>query len=284
MNAGPQDRTSQDRRRDGQREGPRTGRLPGGVTLREMTAADIPAVHELERRLFPVDAWPLQMFVDELAQAETRRYVVAERPGIVGYAGLMCIQPIADVQTIAVMPEQEGKGIGSALLTELIRESRLRRAEDVLLEVRADNPRAQQLYRRYGFEQIHVRPRYYRDGVDALIMRLRLDAPRTTSAHAQGSRPPMNSTQHEGPLVLGIESSCDETGVGHCPRDAAADQHGVLLHGGTRPVWRCDPRDRLPRPPGRLRPHPREALAEAGVTLEDIDAIAVTSGPGSPEP
>ena len=150
-------------------------RLPGGVALREMTPADIPAVHELERRLFPVDAWPLQMFVAELAQAETRRYVVAELAGqIVGYAGLMCIRPIADVQTIAVVPEQEGKGIGSALLTELIRESLLRRAEDVLLEVRADNPRAQQLYRRYGFEQIHVRPRYYRDGVDALIMRLRL--------------------------------------------------------------------------------------------------------------
>ena len=149
--------------------------LPGDVTLRDMTAADVPAVHELERALFPVDAWPLHMFVAELAQAETRRYLVAEAAGrIVGYAGLMCIEPIADVQTIAVVPEQEGKGIGSALLTELIRESRQRGAEDVLLEVRADNPRAQQLYLRYGFEQIHVRPRYYRDGVDALIMRLRL--------------------------------------------------------------------------------------------------------------
>jgi ribosomal-protein-alanine N-acetyltransferase len=151
-----------------------------------MDPADIPAVHDLERRLFPVDAWPLQMFVDELAQAETRRYVVAEDGGhIVGYAGLMCIEPIADVQTIAVVPEQEGKGIGSALLTELIRESRRRRAEDVLLEVRADNPRAQQLYRRFGFVQIHVRPRYYRDGVDALIRRLRLDtAPDTTAREA----------------------------------------------------------------------------------------------------
>ena len=150
--------------------------LPGGVALRDMTAADVPVVHELERQLFPVDAWPLQMFLDELAQAETRRYLVAESAGhIVGYAGLMCIDPIADVQTIAVVPEQEGKGIGSALLTELIRESRLRQADDVLLEVRADNPRAQQLYLRFGFEQIHVRPRYYRDGVDALIMRLRLD-------------------------------------------------------------------------------------------------------------
>jgi [ribosomal protein S18]-alanine N-acetyltransferase len=159
--------------------------LPGGTALRDMTAADIPAVHELERQLFPVDAWPLQMFLDELAQAETRRYLVAEHAGrIVGYAGLMCIEPIADVQTIAVVPEQEGRGIGSALLRELIRESRLRHAQDVLLEVRADNPRAQQLYLRFGFEQIHVRPRYYRDGVDALIMRLRLEPGSSAVAHA----------------------------------------------------------------------------------------------------
>lgn len=178
----------------GQGPGPGTGAvpagLPGGVMLRDMTPADIPAVHELECRLFPVDAWPLQMFAAELAQAETRRYLVAERAGrIVGYAGLMCIQPIADVQTIAVVPEQEGRGIGSALLTELIRESRLRRAEDVLLEVRADNPRAQQLYRRYGFEQIHVRPRYYRDGVDALIMRLRLGTAGSTTTPREADRP-----------------------------------------------------------------------------------------------
>ncbi|MDI2034494.1 ribosomal protein S18-alanine N-acetyltransferase [Paenarthrobacter nitroguajacolicus] len=146
-----------------------------GVSLRDMAEPDIRDVEALERRLFPVDAWPLQMFIDELAQPETRRYVVAEADGeIVGYAGLMCIEPIADVQTIAVVPEFEGKGIGSAMLTELIEEARRRRAADVLLEVRADNPRAQQLYVRFGFEQIHVRPRYYRDGTDALIMRLQL--------------------------------------------------------------------------------------------------------------
>lgn len=166
------------------------GPAPGGVTLREMTTADIPAVHALERRLFPVDAWPMQMFVDELSQTDTRRYLVAEHGGnIVGYAGLMCLLPIADVQTIAVVPEQEGKGIGSALLTELIRESRRRHAEDVLLEVRADNPRAQQLYLRFGFDQIHVRPRYYRDGVAALIMRLRLADAHADTTPTEVERP-----------------------------------------------------------------------------------------------
>jgi len=149
-----------------------------GITIRDMTMDDVPAVGALEHKLFPIDAWPVQMFLDELSQPETRRYLVAETDeGIVGYAGLMCIEPIADVQTIAVVPEHEGRGIGSILLTQLIDEARRRGAADVLLEVRADNPRAQQLYVRFGFEQIHVRPRYYRDGVDALIMRLRLGEP-----------------------------------------------------------------------------------------------------------
>ncbi|MDP9985259.1 ribosomal-protein-alanine N-acetyltransferase [Arthrobacter oryzae] len=149
-----------------------------GITIRDMTLDDVPAVGLLEQKLFPIDAWPVQMFLDELSQPETRRYLVAEtNDGIVGYAGLMCIEPIADVQTIAVVPDYEGRGIGSTLLTHLIDEARQRGAADVLLEVRADNPRAQQLYVRFGFEQIHTRPRYYRDGVDALIMRLQLTAP-----------------------------------------------------------------------------------------------------------
>ncbi len=176
----------------------RTPGHPGaGVTVRDMTLDDVPVVSALEQRLFPVDAWPLQTFLDELSQPETRRYLVAQgSDGIVGYAGLMCIEPIADVQTIAVVPEYEGRGIGTTLLTTLIDEARRRRAADVLLEVRADNPRAQQLYVRFGFEQIHVRPRYYRDGVDALIMRLQLagtsgstGAPNPHTANPEAANP-----------------------------------------------------------------------------------------------
>lgn len=157
-----------------------------GITVRDMTLDDVTAVSVLEQKLFPIDAWPLQMFLDELAQPDTRRYLVAESAdGIVGYAGLMCIEPIADVQTIAVVPDYEGRGIGTTLLTALIDEARRRYAADLLLEVRADNPRAQRLYLRFGFEQIHVRPRYYRDGVDALIMRLQLTGDEETREGGQ---------------------------------------------------------------------------------------------------
>ncbi|WP_449373810.1 ribosomal protein S18-alanine N-acetyltransferase [Arthrobacter psychrolactophilus] len=159
--------------------------------LRDMVEADIDFIAALDQQLFGVDAWPREMFVGELSQPETRRYVIAELPSavepsqkiIVGYAGLMCVAPIGDIQTIGVLPEYEGRGIARAMLTELIAEAGRRGADDVMLEVSSTNPRAQALYRRYGFEHIHTRRKYYRDGSDGLIMRLSLataDLPTTS--------------------------------------------------------------------------------------------------------
>lgn len=143
-----------------------------GLQTRPMARADLPEVWALESELFPVDAWPYEMFAGELALIDTRNYwVVQDGERIVAYCGLMCVLPLADVQTIAVIPEYEGRGIGSHLLGTMISEASDRSATDLLLEVRADNPRAQNLYERFGFETIHRRQRYYRDGVDAVIMR-----------------------------------------------------------------------------------------------------------------
>jgi ribosomal protein S18 acetylase RimI-like enzyme len=65
----------------------------------------------------------------------------------------------------------------------LIGEARNRGAGEVFLEVRADNPGAQTLYRTLGFEEIGVRPHYYQpDGVDAIVMRLTVPTPETTIA------------------------------------------------------------------------------------------------------
>ncbi|MEV4901939.1 GNAT family N-acetyltransferase [Citricoccus sp. NPDC055426] len=208
--------------------------LPAGYAMRPMEWEDLPAVHALEERLFPLDAWPLAFFEEELAQAGpehdggTRAYRVITGPvpgrvpgpafsghnapvrsalnvkgdgdpgdtegetdagegaGVVlGYCGLMCVPPLADVQTIAVVPEAEGLGLGTAMLQWMVAESGRRRAKDLLLEVRADNPRAQALYARHGFEHIHTRAGYYPGDagagggpgagrVDALIMRRHL--------------------------------------------------------------------------------------------------------------
>ena len=74
--------------------------------------------------------------------------------------------------TIAVASTRWGEGTGTALLDALLAEAARRGCTEVFLEVRTDNARAQQLYRRYGFAEIGIRRGYYQpSGADALVMR-----------------------------------------------------------------------------------------------------------------
>ncbi|GGJ19722.1 ribosomal protein S18-alanine N-acetyltransferase [Streptomyces brasiliensis] len=151
---------------------------PVKTALREMRWWDIDAVLELEKDLFPEDAWSRGMFWSELAHARgaeaTRRYVVAaEGERLVGYAGLAAQGELGDIQTIAVARDHQGTGLGALLLTELLRAATAFECAEVMLECRVDNVRAQKLYERFGFEPIGFRRGYYQPGnVDALVMRL----------------------------------------------------------------------------------------------------------------
>ncbi len=145
------------------------------VRLRPMIKADMAAIMALEQRLFPEDAWTPEMFAAEFAQPASRRlYLVAVGAGaLVGYAGMMFTGGSqADVVTLAVDPARWGAGTGTALLTALVDEAGKRGYEEVLLEVREDNPRARQLYLRHGFTEVGIRRGYYQpSGVDAVVMR-----------------------------------------------------------------------------------------------------------------
>lgn len=142
------------------------------VALRPMTAADLPEVVVLERAVFGDEAWSTQMLLSELAE-RSRYYLVAAEDGrIVGYGGLLGAGEQGDVVTLAVAVSHWGHGIGSTLLKALIAEAVRRGFAELFLEVRTDNARAQQLYRRYGFTEIGIRRGYYQpSGADALVMR-----------------------------------------------------------------------------------------------------------------
>lgn len=161
---------------------------PGAYQLRRAAIEDVPAIMELERSIFVNDAWSERSMRSEVG-GEHGYYLVAFLPEtperIDGYAGLLAPRGgvEGDIQTIAVAPHARRRGLGRILMLSLIGEARKRGAREVFLEVRADNPGAQALYRELGFEEIGVRPKYYQpDGVDAVVMRLAVPAPETTIA------------------------------------------------------------------------------------------------------
>lgn len=142
-------------------------------TLRPMRWWDIEAVLGIEREVFPDTAWSAAQFWSELAQPNRWYVVHDDGAGVCGYAGLMTVPPTADVQTIAVAPRAQGMGVGRTLLQALLSEAEDAGCTEVLLEVRADNERAIEVYDVAGFESIARRSSYYGPGSDAVIMRRR---------------------------------------------------------------------------------------------------------------
>ncbi|MDO8732979.1 MAG: ribosomal protein S18-alanine N-acetyltransferase [Actinomycetota bacterium] len=142
------------------------------VQLIPMKWWHVEQVAALEQQLFPVDAWSVEQFWAELAQATRYYFLAMDESSVLGYAGLFALTPDADVQTIAVSPKAQGKGMGRLLLEELINQAIARDCVQLVLEVRSDNDAALSMYTRRGFEQLNTRRDYYAPGVDALVMRL----------------------------------------------------------------------------------------------------------------
>jgi ribosomal-protein-alanine N-acetyltransferase len=74
---------------------------------------------------------------------------------------------------LAVRNPHRRQGVGRALLRWTLRQ--LDGCTDVWLEVRASNHVARELYTSEGFTPIGIRPRYYADGEDALVLNQPLD-------------------------------------------------------------------------------------------------------------
>lgn len=97
-----------------------------------------------------------------------------------GFAMIRTIADEAELLTLAVHPDHRRKGHGKAILLQAMARASKRGAEQMFLEVAADNLPAIHLYEHVGFAHTGQRPQYYRkpDGtrVDARLMARSLQA------------------------------------------------------------------------------------------------------------
>ncbi len=162
------------------------------MSIRVAHPGDLAAIMTIERTSFPTDAWSEAVMDAELASPHSHYRVVEEAGRVVGYGGVRVVTGAADadIQTIALDAAARGRGRGRELLGVLLTAAREAGARTVFLEVRADNPVAQALYRSEGFVEVGRRPRYYQpDDIDAVIMQLDLLAwaGRDAAAAEQGA-------------------------------------------------------------------------------------------------
>jgi [ribosomal protein S18]-alanine N-acetyltransferase len=141
------------------------------MNIRRMTLDDIPQVLEIERASFALP-WSENAFRKELTEnAQAHFFVAEENDRVVGILGYWYIIDECHISTIAVHPDWRQRGIGQEILVAALSHSLSLGAIMATLEVRPSNLAAIELYKKFGFEVVGRRKRYYRDnGEDAIIM------------------------------------------------------------------------------------------------------------------
>lgn len=144
------------------------------MEIRNAEPADLDAVCSLEKECEGADAWGRPLIAAGLAgTVPSVRYLLAvEGEGAIGYAVLSCIDDIAELQRIGVTENARRRGVATTLLESVFDAACRAGAQRILLEVRELNYPALAFYAAFGFVEIDRRPRYYRDGSAAVVMRV----------------------------------------------------------------------------------------------------------------
>jgi ribosomal-protein-alanine N-acetyltransferase len=173
-----------------------------------MRMRDISEVMEIEHVSF-LSPWSARAYRYELLENDLSHYFVVRqrhmeepqlsllawigrtlgvgiRPSVLGYGGFWLMVGEAHVSTIAVQPNWRRRGLGELLLVAMLDRATEIEADIATLEVRVSNIVAQNLYHKYGFRQVGLRRRYYRDSnEDALIMSTERLTSATFQSHFQ---------------------------------------------------------------------------------------------------
>ena len=120
--------------------------MTGGLRFRSVRQGDEEVLAALEAMVEPTP-WTVGDFADVLRN---------------GWAVVMPVLDEAELLTIGVRPDLQGRGLGRAMLDRMTDAMRTRKCTRCHLEVRESNERAIRLYETSGFVRVGLRKNYYR--------------------------------------------------------------------------------------------------------------------------
>ncbi len=143
------------------------------MIVEEMQKTDVDEVATMEKEIFS-DGWSRETIAN--TQMLEHTYVVVAREGqVVGYLILYLGEDTADIARVAVLPKVRRGGVAKAMLEHMEKYCNAQKIERILLEVRANNQSAINLYNQQGFSSIGKRKAYYTNPVeDGIVMEKQL--------------------------------------------------------------------------------------------------------------
>jgi ribosomal-protein-alanine N-acetyltransferase len=133
---------------------------------------------EIEQLCFTAP-WPRDVFAAELEREGSYIKVMAAAPTdqVVAFINYWVVHDEIHILNVATHPDWRRQNLARRLITHTRRGAQIRGARLMILEVRRSNSGAINLYTEMGFSPIGVRPKYYENNEDAIVMTLQLLPP-----------------------------------------------------------------------------------------------------------
>lgn len=140
------------------------------MIVRSMNVDDLDDIIKIEKDLYKVP-WNKEQYKYELEENEFSYLFVLEHDKvIVGYYGFWVMFENADITKVSIRREFQGKKLSNILMQDCLKRVALLGCEKINLEVRTNNYRAINLYKKYEFNEVIVRKDYYGKSEDALVL------------------------------------------------------------------------------------------------------------------
>lgn len=141
------------------------------LVIEEVKEEDLETIYEIEKENFK-DCWSKNYILFHIKLPKDIRYffVAREENKVIGYIVCWVSDFTAHLHNISVKKDYQNKGVGTKLLNFLIDILKKQGITEIVLEVRVNNFKAINLYKKHGFKEITIKKRFYPDGEDALMM------------------------------------------------------------------------------------------------------------------
>lgn len=139
------------------------------MKLEKMTSAHIDGVCKIEEACF-AHPWSRQSVESELANENSVFIVAVEGEKVIGYIGMSVVIDEGYIFNVAVNADFRRKGVGTALINELVTYGKKNDLCFITLEVRESNQGAISLYSDFGFIKVGERKNYYSDPAENAIL------------------------------------------------------------------------------------------------------------------
>jgi ribosomal-protein-alanine N-acetyltransferase len=124
---------------------------PQGIRIRPMCDADMPAVEKVDLSAFGTFWHNTEVVLQKARQQCASATVAEDETGVIGYQ-LSTKNPLgAHLARLAVNPEVQGRGVGTALVSQLIQSFDMAQLSRLSVNTQEDNTASLSLYKKMGF-------------------------------------------------------------------------------------------------------------------------------------